>query len=499
MENTDNSWISRKKKTPASIVDLQHGRIPPQAIDFEEAVLGAILIDHAAINQVIDVLNPQSFYKKQHQVIFKVIKELFSKNQPIDLLTVTHELRSKSLLGDSGGEVYLVQLSQRVSSSAHSEFHARIIVQKHLQRKMIQVASKMINRAFDETTDVFELLDESERELFEVAHGNIVKNYESADQLIREVIHRMEEISKKEGLSGIPSGFTKIDRVTAGWQPSDLIILAARTSMGKTAFVLSMTRNIVVDHKIPVVIFSLEMSSVQLITRLISSETGLSSQKLKKGDLNDHEWQQLLTKVKSLEKAPLYIDDTPALSVFELRAKCRRLLAQHQVKLIIVDYLQLMTIGGQRESNRTREQEVGQISRSLKNIAKELQVPVIAVSQLSRAVETRGGTKRPLLSDLRESGAIEQDADIVSFIYRPEYYDLFEWEDGSPCQGQAEFMISKHRNGSLENVKLRFYKGLAKFSDLGEKDDFEPMVFESKMNTDRSLDDDYESHEDRSF
>tara|TARA_R110002074_G_scaffold237724_4_gene409659 strand:+ start:78 stop:1160 length:1083 start_codon:yes stop_codon:yes gene_type:complete len=360
---------------------------------------------------------------------------------------------------------------------------------------MIRVAGTITEMAYDETTDVFNLLDIAEQELFEVAHGNVAKNYETAQDLVKEAISKIEEISKQEGLSGIPSGFTKVDRVTAGWQPSDLIILAARPGMGKTAFVLSMARNMAIDHNRPVAVFSLEMASVQLITRLISGETGLSSEKLRKGTLDDHEWQQLLTKVKALEKAPLYIDDTPAISIFDLRAKCRRLVAQSNIQLIIIDYLQLMTAGG--KSNGNREQEISTISRSLKSIAKELKVPVIALSQLSRAVETRGGNKRPLLSDLRESGAIEQDADIVSFIYRPEYYDITEWEDGSPSEGQAEFIIAKHRNGGLENIKLRFQGSMAKFSDLEESTDFEPIVLESKMNNDSFLEDD--NFDDRPF
>lgn len=496
MENSENQPLTGKKRQKRKVIELEKGRVPPQAVEFEEAILGAILIDNSAINQVIDILSPSSFYKDEHSLIFAAIKELFGDSQPVDILTVANHLRKQGELDSIGGEYYLIQLSQKVSSSAHSEFHARIIVQKHIQREMIRVASDIITSAFDETTDVFDLLDQAEQDLFEVAHGNIVKNYESAQDLIKEAIHRIEEISKKEGLSGVPSGFTKVDRVTSGWQPSDLVILAARPGMGKTAFVLSMARNMSIDHRAPVAVFSLEMSSVQLITRLISSETGLSSEKLRKGNLDDHEWQQLLTKVKNLENAPLFIDDTPALSVFDLRAKCRRLAAQHGIKLIIIDYLQLMTVGGQGNKGGNREQEISTISRSLKSIAKELNVPVIALSQLSRAVETRGGNKRPLLSDLRESGAIEQDADIVSFIYRPEYYDITEWEDGSPCEGQGEFIIAKHRNGGLENVKLRFQGNLAKFSDLEEAEGIEPMVLESKMNTGSFLDEDDNYDED---
>ncbi len=481
-KSPQNSYTPSKKQ---SVVALDQGRVPPQVIGFEEAVLGAVLIDNAAINAVIDILSPDSFYKPQHGLIFKTVKELFGRSEPVDILTVANELRKNAELDAAGGEHYLIELSNKVSSSAHSEYHARVIVQKHIQREMIRVASNIIDKSFDETTDVFDLLDEAEQDLFEVAHSNVVKNYESAKDLIKEAIERIEEISKKEGLSGVPSGFTEVDRITAGWQPSDLIILAARPGMGKTAFVLSMARNMAIDHKTPVAVFSLEMAAVQLITRLISSETGLSSEKLRKGTLDDVEWQQLLTKVRALENAPLFIDDTPALSVFDLRAKCRRLVAQHKVGMIIIDYLQLMTVGGQKGQGN-REQEISTISRSLKSIAKELNVPVIALSQLSRAVESRAGDKRPQLSDLRESGAIEQDADIVCFIYRPEYYDIETFRDGEPAEGKAELIIAKHRNGSLADVRLRFEGSMARFSDVEEMSDG-PMILESRINSDSFL------------
>jgi replicative DNA helicase len=486
MDNNKSPQNSFNTKKKPSVIALDQGRIPPQVISFEEAVLGAVLIDNGAINSVIDILSPESFYKTQHELIFKTIKELFGRSEPVDILTVAHELRQNGELEASGGEHYLIELSNKVSSSAHSEYHARVIVQKHIQREMIRVSSNIIDKSFDETTDVFDLLDEAEQELFEVAHSNIVKNYQSAKDLIRLAITRIEEISKKEGLSGVPSGFTELDRITAGWQPSDLIILAARPGMGKTAFVLSMARNMAVDHKTPVAVFSLEMAAVQLITRLISSETGLNSEKLRKGTLDDAEWQQLLTKVKALEEAPLFIDDTPALSVFDLRAKCRRLKAQHNIGLIVIDYLQLMTVGGSKSQGGNREQEISMISRSLKSIAKELDVPVVALSQLSRAVESRAGDKRPQLSDLRESGAIEQDADIVCFIYRPEYYDIETFRDGEPAEGKAELIIAKHRNGSLADVRLRFQGSMARFSDV-ESQDSGPMILESKINSDSYL------------
>ena len=472
------------KKT-SQVVPMDTGRIPPQATDLEAEVLGAIMVDKNALNEVIDILSVESFYKEAHAIIYESVKELFGASKPIDLLTVSTDLKSKGKLEQAGGDFYLAQLTVKVTSAAHAEYHARIIVQKYIQRELIRISYKIIGDAYDETKDVLSLLDESESALFDVTQGNIKRSYESAENLVLQAINRIEEIAKKEGqVSGIPSGFAGLDKVTAGWQPSDLIILAARPAMGKTAFVLSMARNITVQHNVPVAVFSLEMSGVQLITRLIASESGISAEKLRKGTLEDHEWEQLNAKVKGLEKAPLYIDDTPALSIFDLRAKCRRLKSQYDIQLIIIDYLQLMTAGGDSKSGGNREQEISTISRSLKSIAKELNVPVIALSQLSREVEKRGGSKRPQLSDLRESGAIEQDADLVSFIYRPEYYGFPTWDDDEQrsCMGEAEIMIAKHRNGSVENVRLKFQKELAKFSDL-DAHDFVGEI-DSKMNQD---------------
>jgi replicative DNA helicase len=390
-----------------------------------------------------------------------------------------------------GGESKLINLSTRVSSSAHIEYHARIVVQKHIQRELIRISNELIEQAYDEATDVLDLLDNAEQSLFSVSQGNLKRNYESSLNLVKQALDRISAISQREGLSGVPSGFREVDRVTSGWQNSDLIILAARPGMGKTAFALSMARNMALDHKIPVALFSLEMSSIQLITRMISSETGIGAEKLRRGNLDTTEWAQLTSKVKGLQDAPLFIDDTPGLSIFDLRAKCRRLASQHQIGVIVIDYLQLMTAGNSKAGGN-REQEISSISRALKSIAKELDIPVIALSQLSRAVETRGGSKRPLLSDLRESGAIEQDADIVSFIYRPEYYKIHEWDDDqTPSDGQAELIIAKHRNGSLENIRLRFEGSMARFSDIvaggyrakgSGSDGGDSSIFESKMN-----------------
>tara|TARA_R110000868_G_scaffold21640_3_gene89701 strand:- start:3269 stop:4819 length:1551 start_codon:yes stop_codon:yes gene_type:complete len=476
------SPIVGHKIDKSNIINLERGKIPPQAIDLEEVVIGAMMIDKKGIDEVIDILHPEVFYKDAHKFIFEAIFKLFETSEPVDLLTVSSQLKKDGKLEAVGGDFYLIKLTQKVASSAHIEFHARIILQKYIQRSLIKISNEIIEDAYDEATDVFDLLDTAESKLYDVTQGNLKRSAETAQNLVIQAKKRIEEIANKEGLSGVPSGFDKVDKLTSGWQPSDLIIIAARPGMGKTALTLSMARNMAVNSNIPVAFFSLEMSSVQLITRLISSETGLSSEKLRTGKLEKHEWEQLNVKVKTLEKAPLFIDDSPSLSIFDLRAKARRLASQHGIKMIMIDYLQLMTAGGSQKGGGNREQEISTISRNLKALAKELNVPVIALSQLSRAVETRGGTKRPLLSDLRESGAIEQDADIVSFIYRPEYYKIDEWDDEerSPTAGQGEFIVAKHRNGGLENIRLKFIGNQGKFDNL---DDFDsPFEFQSKMN-----------------
>lgn len=479
MEKTN--AIAGTKIDKSRIISLEKGKIPPQAIDLEEAVLGAMMIDKKGIDDVIDILHSDAFYDVKHQEVYAAIYELFQNSEPIDLLTVSNLLRKKGKLDLVGGDFYLIRLTQKVASSAHIEFHARIILQKYIQRRLISISSEIIESSYDESTDVFDLLDEAEGKLFEVTQGNLKKSSEDAGTLVKQALKKIQEIGNQEGMSGLATGFTKLDQLTSGWQPSDLIIIAARPGMGKTAFVISMAKNMAIDFNHAVAVFSLEMSSVQLITRMISSETGLTSEKLRKGNLEPHEWEQLNVKVKKLSDAPIFIDDTPSLSIFDLRAKARRLVSQHNVRIIVIDYLQLMTAGGNGKGGGNREQEISTISRNLKALAKELNVPVIALSQLSRAVETRGGSKRPLLSDLRESGAIEQDADIVSFIFRPEYYGMTEWDDDdhTPCEGQGEFIVAKHRNGGLDNIRLKFTGHLAKFSDLEEGFSSE---FQSSMN-----------------
>lgn len=455
----------RRKSLTSPLSSL--GKLPPQAVDLEEAVLGALMLEKDALSVVIDILKPEIFYKDTHQKIFEAIKSLFEKSSPVDLLTVTAELREMGALELVGGAYYLTQLTDRVVSAANIEFHARIISQKYIQRELIKISSEIITNAYDDTTDIFDLLDTAEKSLFEVTQNNLRRDTQKVDDIMRSAVDALEKLrDRSDSLTGIPSGFTALDRITSGWQPSDLVIIAARPAMGKTAFVLSCARNAAVLHDKPVAVFSLEMSSLQLVNRLISGETEIEQEKLKRGNLADHEWTQLHSRIGKLTEAPLLIDDTPALNVFEFRAKCRRLKAQYDIQMVIVDYLQLMH-GKNDGKGGNREQEIGSISRALKSVAKELNIPVIALSQLSRAVESRpAASKRPQLSDLRESGSIEQDADMVLFLYRPEYYGLMEDESGNSTAGIAEIIVAKHRNGELANIPLKFVGKYVKFQDL---------------------------------
>jgi replicative DNA helicase len=459
--------MAKQSYSPAKqnpVLAMDYGKIPPQALDLEEAVLGAIMLEKDAILSVLDILEPGSFYKEAHQTIYEIAQSLSQQEKPIDLLTVTEELRKHEKLEAVGGAVYISRLTSRVGSAAHLEYHARIVAQKYIQRELIRVSSEIQERAFDEGSDVDDLLDFSERELLNIAEGHIKKETIKLNNLIKAALEQIEEAGKtKDSLSGVPSGFTRLDRLTSGWQKSDLIILAARPSMGKTAFVLSMARNMAVDHSRPVAFFSLEMSSIQLVNRLIIGETQLASDKIRTGNLENYEWEQLEYKIKDLEQAPIYVDDTPAISIFEFRAKARRLKQKYDIQAVVIDYLQLMT--GSKDTG-SREQEVSNISRSLKSVAKELDIPIIALSQLNRSVEMRSGNKRPQLSDLRESGAIEQDADLVLFIHRPEYYGMDVDEEGNSLKGVAEIIVAKHRNGPTGEIHLKFIREYAKFVDM---------------------------------
>ena len=470
-----------KKLISATSTQKIDGKLQPQAIELEEAVLGALMIDNESLSDTIDSLQPEYFYKLDNQKIFEAIINLFNNSKPVDILTVSEELKRMNALDSVGGMIYISQLTNNISSSSNTEFHARIIAEKFIKRSLISISNNIIGDAFNDTIDIFDLLNTAEEKLFNVTEGTLRKSYDKMSILIKGALDNIEVLRQKEdGLSGVPSGFSKLDRVTSGWQNSDLVIVAARPGMGKTAFALSMARNIAINHEKAIGFFSLEMSSEQLVSRLIASEAELSASKLRRGDLKDYEMVQLHEKIKQLSDAQIYIDDTPALTVFELRAKARRLVKNHNVEIIIIDYLQLMSAGGNAGN---REQEISTISRSLKGIAKELKIPVIALSQVNRGVESRTGTgsKRPMLSDLRESGAIEQDADIVTFIYRPEYYKIYEWDNGDDSRSQAEIIIAKHRNGALENVRLKFTAEFAKFSDIDYFDNFSSNLEDESM------------------
>ena len=480
----------KKKENPDKEVDLisiEMGKKPPQAVDIEEAVLGALMLEPEAVADVVDTLVPECFYKESNRKIFSAIISLATRHAPVDIFTVSEELNKTGDLDIVGGTVYLTQLSMKIGAAAHIDYHSKILLQKYIQRELISISYQIQRDSFDDTMPVDDLLDSTQQKIFTLSDRNMKKDTQSIQYVISEAIEELQNNQiKANGLSGIPSGYTSIDRVTLGWQPSDLIIIAARPSMGKTAFVLTMARNMAVDHNVPVAFFSLEMSSLLLAKRLMISETGLEPDKIKGGKrLEDYEWEQLNAKLNKLVKAPLYIDDTPSLSIYEFRSKARRLVTNAGVKMIIIDYLQLMT--GPPEFKGMREQEVSAISRSLKAIAKELNIPIIALSQLSRAVETRGGTKRPQLSDLRESGAIEQDADIVMFIHRPDYYSSAE--ENPELIGLTDIIIAKHRNGEVKDVQMRFRHSEVKFVDANDvKLDNEMFsngrieTFSSKMN-----------------
>ena len=464
-------------------INSEYQKIPPQAIDVEEAVLGAIMIEPGSDITAIDILKADCFYKEQHKRIFKAIIDLSSAHQPIDQLTVVQQLQKNTDLEFVGGAAYINYLASKVGTAAHLDFHSKIIAEKYIKRELIHISNKIQERAYDPTSDLEGLLEFSEKQIFDLVLNNVSTAVKPITAVLKETLNRLEELSKRTTtLSGVPSGYTDLDRVTSGWQPSDLVIIAARPSMGKTAFILSMASNMTIEHDVPVAVFSLEMSAQQLVTRLLISESEIEASKLRTGKLSKEEWQILESKTSVLAQAPIYIDDNPGITLTELRAKARNLKLQFDIQLLIIDYLQLMS--GPPETKNNREQEVSQISRGLKGIAKELNIPVIALSQLNRAVENRKGF-RPQLSDLRESGAIEQDADIVIFIHRPEKYLTPDTIDES-IKGLAEIIVAKHRNGAVTDVNLKFIDRLAKFTDFGEGNlnINEEMTFSSKMNLD---------------
>jgi len=454
---------SKEKMAQNELQNYAFGRVLPQASELEEAVLGAILVDKDGLPSVNSILRPETFYSESHRIIFEHMEDLFKDSKPVDLLTVHEALKKSQSIDKVGGINFLMQLSNKVASAANIEYHARIVAQKFVQRELIKVSSLTIKDAFEDTKDIFDMLDEAERNLYEITDKNISRSFESLRALVVQTRDEIELVSKdnEDGITGVPTGFTELNKITGGWQNSDLIILAARPGMGKTAFVLSLARNAALEGK-GVAVFSLEMGNTQLVQRLLSMECEINNEKIRKGLLNEGEWAQLNAGVERLADLPIYIDDTPGINIYELRAKCRRLKNNHNIGMIVIDYLQLMTAGG-ASAKGNREQEISTISRALKGLAKELNVPVIALSQLSRAVESRGGSKRPMLSDLRESGAIEQDADMVQFVYRPDYYKV---EDPDVPAGASEIIIAKHRNGSVGSVFLKFLGQYTKFIDF---------------------------------
>lgn len=448
------------------VVNSKMQKLPPQVVDIEKCVLGALMLEKDSITVIVDILKADYFYDHANRKIFSAILDLFNANLPIDIKTVINQLKKNNELEEVGGVFYIQSLTERVISAANIEYHAFLIFECAIKREIISIGSEMQRHAFEESTDPFDLIDNAEKKLLAISSNTIKRNYTDIKTILRETISDIE--SKKDtkfGVTGVASGFKSLDAITSGWQKSDLIIVAARPGMGKTAFMLSLVRNAAVVNKIPVAMFSLEMSSSQLVSRLISSESNLESEKIRKGMLENYEMEQLKIKTKAISEAPIFIDDTPALSIFELRTKCRKLKLQNDIQMIVVDYLQLLTTD-LNKSSFNREQEIATISRSLKSLAKELDVPIITPSQLSRAVEVRGGDKRPMLSDLRESGAIEQDADIVMFLYRPEYYGIFEDDLGNNTQGITEVIIAKHRNGPLDTALIKFVGPYVKFEEI---------------------------------
>lgn len=482
----DNNARNRRTRAKAPIVDNTYGHLQPQAVELEKAVLGALMVDKDAYSIVCEILRPESFYEPRNQMIYSAVQKLSIEEKPVDILTVTEELSRMGTLEEVGGPMYITELSGRVATSAHVEYHARIIAQKFLARQLISFAGGVETKAYDETKDTDELMQEAEGELFALSQKNMKKDYTQIDPVLGEAMDMLKKAAaQKGGLSGLTSGFYKLDDMTSGWQNSDLIIVAARPAMGKTAFALSMAKNMAVDNGIPVALFSLEMSNVQLVNRLIVNTCDIPGNKIKSGQLDPNDWKRLDARIKLLMGAPMYVDDTPSLSVFELRTKARRLVREHGIKMIMIDYLQLMNASGTKFGSR--QEEVSTISRSLKGLAKEMNIPIIALSQLNRGVEQRDGEgKKPQLSYLLESGAIEHDADMVLFIHRPEYYRIYQDGNGNDLHGMAQIIIAKHRNGAVGDVMLRFKSEMARFMNPEDEqlsaEAIDSAIKESKIN-----------------
>lgn len=466
MRQIENKNTHQRKKPTMEPLAGNIGKLPPQAIDLEEAVLGAILQERDALSEIADILKPEMFYHEANQKIFEICEKLMIEGEPIDLLTVMSALRSVGSLEMVGGGFYLTGLTDRVVSSANIEFHARIIAQKYVQRELIRQSSQIIESCYMDTEDVFDIMSSADFTRDELLTQISSKKEQSNSEVFTDAITSIQKYQEAgdQALTGVPSGFTKLDALTGGWQNSDLIILAARPAMGKTSMAVTMGIN-AAKAGLPVAVFSLEMASRQLVNKEISIVSGVPFGRVHKKSLNPEDWAQINSMSREIAALPIHWDDTPGITITELCAKAKRMKRKHGIKMLIVDYLQLIQVGGKMGS-RSREQEVGHISRTLKGLAKELDIPVIALSQLSRAVESRPQSqRRPMLSDLRESGSIEQDADIVTFLYRPEYYDIHETEAGTSTDGLAEVIIAKHRNGECEEIEIKFDKVTTGFKD----------------------------------
>ena len=437
-------------------------RVPPQNIEAEQAVLGAMMIDKEAISKATEILRENDFYRQDHRAVYQVVVDLFSKNQAVDMVTVTEALKREGKLEDVGGIQFITYLANAVPTAANITYHAKIVEEKSLLRQLISVSTQIAGSGYEGSEDVNTLLDNAERMILGVSERKISRDFAPIKEVVMSAVDRIDELyNKKGGITGIATGFIDFDRLTSGLQASDLILIAARPSMGKTALVLNMAQNIAIREKKSVAFFSLEMSKEQLVQRMLCAEASIDSSRLRIGELEDNDWEKLIWAADSLSRAEIFIDDTPGITVMEMRAKARRLKVEHNLQLIVIDYLQLMQ-GSGKKSGENRQQELSDISRSLKALARELNVPVIALSQLSRSVESRQ-VKRPMLSDLRESGALEQDADLVAFLYREDYYDK-ETEN----KNITELIIAKHRNGPVDTVKLFFHKQYTRFANLAK-------------------------------
>jgi len=481
-DQKNRSYRKKEQAVNLDALGLEMGNIPPQALDAEESVLGAMLLEPSCVDEAMEELTPNCFYDQHHRMIFEAMSSLVTEHVAVDLITVSNRLKADGRLAEIGGAVALADLSQKVGAAANMEFYIKILKQKTIQRDLIKASYDILKKSYDDSVKVDDLIDLAQSEVYAAIQNNVRKEVQDIGSIINAALGDIEKLQGKEGPTGVPSGFSSIDRITQGWQPSDLIILAARPSVGKTAFALNLARNAAVIHHMPVAFFSLEMSAIQLAKRLMTSESGLSADKIKGGvKLEPYEWEQLEYKLKALAKAPLYIDDTPGIPVMEFRTKIKTLVKNRGVRLVFVDYLQLMQ--GPAELRGMREQEVAAISRTLKATAKELDVPIIALSQLSRnAVQRQGGSGKPQLSDLRESGSIEQDADMVIFIHRPDYVGLSE---NAGDKEATEIIIAKHRNGETADIDMRFRSEQIKFMEMDESFDVQAgRAYESGMNSD---------------